>query len=396
MNRKLRVTEMNRLSVDDFRLSDKMFLTVVLDNVRSMHNVGSVLRTSDAFRVERVVMCGITSTPPHPELHKTALGAEDSVAWEYRDDCSSFVDELHADGYTVMAIEQCEGSIMLHNLDLSTLQCRKPLAMSKTCQKRFAIVLGNEVHGVQQEVIDKCDGCIEIQQFGTKHSMNVSVTAGIVIWEFARRLLLLISIFLLTSLSISAQSDIVDDSPVNLDDLAKIMPEWKMMRDPELYEGEWIIHIVLPEISVYKPLKFKNEKQKRQFSRLVMNVKKVLPIAKMANGMIRETYEVMQHLPDKKSRDAHMKAVEKEVKRIYTPRMKQLTFSQGKLLIKLIDRECNQTSYEIVKAFLGPTRAMFYQVFAWTFGASLKKTYNPEDDDMMVERVVRQIESGAI
>ena len=126
------------------------------------------------------------------------------------------------------------------------------------------------------------------------------------------------------------------------------------------------------------------------------NVKKVLPLAQRVNGMISETYLVLEQLPDKKSKEAHMKAVEKEIKDTYTPEMKKLTYSQGKLLIKLVDRECNQSSYEIVKAFFGPAKAAFYQVFAWTFHASLKKEYKPETDDRLIERVVHQIESGQL
>ena len=126
------------------------------------------------------------------------------------------------------------------------------------------------------------------------------------------------------------------------------------------------------------------------------NVKRVLPLAQKVNLMISETYQVLEQLPDKKSKEEHMKAVEKEIKNTYTPEMKKLTYSQGKLLIKLVDRECNQSSYEIVKAFFGPAKAAFYQVFAWTFRASLKKEYKPETDDRLIERVVHQVESGQI
>ena len=138
------------------------------------------------------------------------------------------------------------------------------------------------------------------------------------------------------------------------------------------------------------------EKQRRQYNRLVYNVKRVLPLAQKVNLMISETYQVLEQLPDKKSKEEHMKAVEKEIKNTYTPEMKKLTYSQGKLLIKLVDRECNQSSYEIVKAFFGPAKAAFYQVFAWTFRASLKKEYKPETDDRLIERVVHQVESGQI
>lgn len=177
--RKLRTIEMHRLSVEDFRESEKLPLTVVLDDVRSMYNIGSVFRTSDAFRVEEVLLCGITATPPHPEIHKTALGGEDSVAWKYFPTALEALDYLHKKQFLVYAIEQCEGSTMLNDID--TLPIFNPTQHS-------AIIFGNEVKGVHQEVIDHCDGCIEIPQYGTKHSLNVSVTAGIVIWEFARRM----------------------------------------------------------------------------------------------------------------------------------------------------------------------------------------------------------------
>lgn len=171
--RKLKVTEMNRLTVDEFRTSDKMPLTVVLDDVRSLYNVGSVLRSCDAFRVEEVVLCGITAAPPHPEIHKTALGAEDSVSWRHADSALEAVRELRRQGVTVMAVEQCEGSKMLNTFVPET-------------GRRYAVVLGNEVKGVRQDVVDECDGCLEIPQFGTKHSLNVSVTAGIVVWHFCQ------------------------------------------------------------------------------------------------------------------------------------------------------------------------------------------------------------------
>ena len=171
--RKLRTIEMQRLTVEEFREASKMPLTVVLDNVRSMHNVGSVLRTSDAFRVEEVVLCGITGTPPHPEIHKTALGAEDSVSWRHVASTLDAVRELKARGHTVLAVEQAEGSTMLHDF--------RPES-----GRRYAIVFGNEVKGVDQQVIDVADGCLEIPQYGTKHSLNVSVSAGIVIYHFAK------------------------------------------------------------------------------------------------------------------------------------------------------------------------------------------------------------------
>ena len=163
---------MQRLSVEEFKQAEKLPLIVVLDDVRSMHNVGSVFRTGDAFRIEAVYLCGITSTPPNAEIHKTALGAEDSVEWKYFSNAQEAVMALKETGYEVFSIEQAHGSTKLQNF--------APLL-----GKKYAVVLGNEVKGVHQEVIDVSDGCLEIPQFGTKHSMNVSVTAGIIIWHFA-------------------------------------------------------------------------------------------------------------------------------------------------------------------------------------------------------------------
>ena len=167
---------MQRLSVDEFHEAAKLPLIVVLDDVRSLHNVGSVFRSGDAFRVEAVYLCGITATPPHPEIHKTALGGEDSVAWRYFPTATEAIESLHNDGVFVYSIEQVEGSTKLQNLQLDT-------------DKRYSVVLGNEVKGVHQEVVDMSDGCLEIPQFGTKHSLNVSVTAGMVIWEVAKKFL---------------------------------------------------------------------------------------------------------------------------------------------------------------------------------------------------------------
>ena len=173
---------MNRLSVEEFKEARKLPLIVVLDDVRSLYNVGSVFRSADAFRVEAIYLCGITATPPHPEIHKTALGGEDSVDWRYFETAEEAVEQLHRDGYFVYSIEQVQGSTKLQDLKLDDSQA--PMT-SKT-----AIIFGNEVKGVKQSVVDMSDGCLEIPQFGTKHSLNVSVTAGIVIWEFARQLLL--------------------------------------------------------------------------------------------------------------------------------------------------------------------------------------------------------------
>ena len=168
---------MQRLSVDEFKQAEKLPLIVVLDDVRSMHNVGSVFRTGDAFRIEAVYLCGITSTPTNAEIHKTALGAEDSVEWKYFNNAQEAIIALKDTGYEIYSIEQAHGSTMLQNF--------KPIP-----SKKYAVVLGNEVKGVHQEIIDASDGCLEIPQFGTKHSMNVSVTAGIIIWHFAKNLIL--------------------------------------------------------------------------------------------------------------------------------------------------------------------------------------------------------------
>lgn len=164
----------------------------------------------------------------------------------------------------------------------------------------------------------------------------------------------------------------------------------------EFYQGDSITVIVMPELPVYPPLKFKNRREAMRYNRLVYNVKKTLPIAKLVNQTIAETYEYIEKLPTKKEKDAHIRAVEKGIKKQYTPQMKKLTYSQGKLLIKLVDRECNQSSYEIVKAFFGPFKAGFYQAFAAIFGASLKKDYDPDADDRLTERVVRLVEAGAL
>lgn len=167
--RKLKITELNRLSPEEFRNSDKNPLIVILDNVRNLHNVGSVFRTADAFKIEAVYLCGITACPPHAKIHKTALGAEDTVDWLYFKDTLQAVDKLKK-RYTVCVIKQAEGSVILDKFQ-------------RDSEKKYAVILGNEVKGVQQTVVDNCDLCIEIPQYGTKHSLNVSVTAGIVVWQ---------------------------------------------------------------------------------------------------------------------------------------------------------------------------------------------------------------------
>ena len=163
-----------------------------------------------------------------------------------------------------------------------------------------------------------------------------------------------------------------------------------------VYEGDTIPYITLRNVYVYPKMKFKNKRQERYYYRLVRDVKKTLPIAKEIRNIVIETYEYLETLPDEKAKDKHIKAVEKGLKEQYTPRMKKLTFSQGKLLIKLINRECNQSSYQLVKAFMGPFKAGFYQTFAALFGASLKKEYHPEDEDKLVERVIILVENGQL
>ena len=162
--------ELHRMGVEEYKKVDKLPVTVVLDNVRSEMNVGSVFRTADAFLIERIVLCGITPQPPKPEIHKTALGAEDSVAWQYFPDTIQAVECLKQEGYTIVAIEQVHDSVSLQELDASSLG-------------RVAIVLGNEVKGVGQEVVDASDLCVELPQHGTKHSLNISCCAAIVMWQ---------------------------------------------------------------------------------------------------------------------------------------------------------------------------------------------------------------------
>lgn len=177
MMRKIRTIEMKRLTVEEYREAEKLPLIVVLDDVRSMYNIGSVFRTCDAFRVEAVYLCGICQTPPSTEIHKTALGAEESVSWRYFKTALEAVDELKKAGYTVLSVEQVE-----HSTKLQTFVPQRGL--------KYAVVMGNEVKGVHQEVVDASDGCLEIPQLGTKHSMNVSVTTGIIIYKFAESLML--------------------------------------------------------------------------------------------------------------------------------------------------------------------------------------------------------------
>ena len=171
---------MGRLSVAEYQQADKIPLVVVLDNVRSQHNVGAVFRTADAMRIERVVLCGICCCPPNAEIHKTALGAEESVEWQYFANTLDAVSALQQEGYTVYAVEQAHDSVTLEDISLQL--------SAFSYQPKIAVVFGHEVFGVQQEVVDHCSQCIEIPQYGTKHSMNVSVTAGIVLYRLASSL----------------------------------------------------------------------------------------------------------------------------------------------------------------------------------------------------------------
>ena len=175
MMRKLKITELNRLTADEYKNCAKIPLVVVLDQVRSLHNVGSIFRTADSFRLKSVYLCGLSATPPHPEIHKTALGAEETVEWHYYKDTLEAIQKLKQDEYILYAIEQTEGSVPLGKVLLDT-------------SKKHALVLGHEVKGIQQSVVNECDYCVEIPQFGTKHSLNVAVAGGIVIWDFFKAL----------------------------------------------------------------------------------------------------------------------------------------------------------------------------------------------------------------
>lgn len=209
-------------------------------------------------------------------------------------------------------------------------------------------------------------------------------------------------IFLLTTIffttAISAQIEEQDDNTPPPTDVDLNNPVFvPMIKVGKVLHGkDSIQYIQMNNVYVYPQPVFENEKQREAYNRLVLNVKKVLPIAKEVNKIIIETYEYLETLPNKKAKDAHMKVVEESIKREYTPRMKKLSYSQGKLLIKLIYRESNSSSYGLIQAFLGPVRAGFYQAFAWVFGASLKKKYDPNGVDRLTERVVRQVEAGQI
>ena len=172
--RKLKNSELGRLNVKDFKKTDKIPLIVILDNIRSLNNIGSVFRTSDAFLIERIYLCGITAQPPHKDIHKTALGATESVEWEYVKDTLNLVEKLQKEDVIVASIEQAENSTMLQDFTI------KP-------DQKYAIVMGNEVKGVQQEVVSVSNYCIEIPQFGTKHSLNISVSCGVVLWDLFKK-----------------------------------------------------------------------------------------------------------------------------------------------------------------------------------------------------------------
>ena len=210
--------------------------------------------------------------------------------------------------------------------------------------------------------------------------------------------LLAVAIMMLIASTAMAQVDGAvrvnpEDRDVDLDDPTFV----PMVRVGKVLQGrDSIQYVELNNIYIYPKPVFKNEKQRMAYNRLVYNIKKVLPIAKEVNKIIVETYEYLETLPNKKAKDEHMKLVEKSIKKEYTPRMKKLTYSQGKLLIKLVYRECNSSSYNLVQAFLGPVKAGFYQAFAWAFGASLKKDYDPNGVDRLTERVVLQVEAGQL
>ncbi len=176
MPRKLKNSELNRLNIQEFKRRNKTPLIIVLDNIRSLNNIGSVFRTSDAFLIKKIYLCGITARPPHKDIHKTALGATDSVEWEYFKDTTEAINRLKNEQVKIVSIEQVENAVLLQDFKPET-------------QTTYALVFGNEVKGVQQKIIDMSDYCIEIPQFGTKHSLNISVSAGIVMWDFFQKML---------------------------------------------------------------------------------------------------------------------------------------------------------------------------------------------------------------
>ena len=172
--RKLRNSELNRKNISEFKSSEKLPFVVVLDNIRSLNNIGSVFRTSDAFLIDHIYLCGITASPPNKEIHKTALGATDSVDWSYAESTKDAIEELKKEGYHIVSIEQVEQSVSLLDFKIEA-------------NKKYAFIFGHEVKGVQQEIVDLSDTCVEIPQYGTKHSLNISVSAGVVLWEMFRK-----------------------------------------------------------------------------------------------------------------------------------------------------------------------------------------------------------------
>ena len=172
--RKLENSELERKSIEDFKQAKKTPLILVLDDIRSLHNIGSVFRTADAFLIEKIYLCGITATPPNKEIHKTALGATETVVWEHYENVITVIEKLKADDVMTLAIEQVESAVFLQNFEIQK-------------GKKYALVFGNEVHGVSQEAVALCDGCIEIPQLGTKHSLNIAVSAGIVVWDLFKK-----------------------------------------------------------------------------------------------------------------------------------------------------------------------------------------------------------------
>tara|TARA_R110002167_G_C12477573_1_gene634249 strand:- start:3 stop:533 length:531 start_codon:yes stop_codon:yes gene_type:complete len=173
--RKLENSELDRLNVEEFKQVEKTPICIVLDNVRSLNNIGSVFRTADAFLIEKIYLCGITATPPHKDIHKTALGATDSVAWEHRESTMELLEELREEGYTSLAVEQAENAVMLNDFKVEE-------------NKKYALIFGNEVKGVSQEVVSASDLVLEIPQYGTKHSLNISVSVGVVVWDLWAKL----------------------------------------------------------------------------------------------------------------------------------------------------------------------------------------------------------------
>lgn len=208
-----------------------------------------------------------------------------------------------------------------------------------------------------------------------------------------RRRMYVLAVLAMLTMGVAAQHVNPEDREVDMDNPTFV----PMLKVSKVLQGsDSLQYVELNRVYVYPQPEFKNEKQKQAYLRLVYNVKKVLPIAKEVNRVIIETYDYLETLPDKKSREEHMKRVEASLKKEYGPRMKKLSYAQGKLLIKLVYRECNSSGYELIQAFLGPVRAGFYQAFAWAFGASLTKKYDPEKTDRLTERVVRLVESGQL